>query len=471
MKSEFLTNQALIDRGWSQDKIDYFLIKNYGNKNSWLLENILHFEKKQKFIEFEKISEILTTKEQYKLVQDELTLEAIERIKTKSEINLNNSLLNVHKKYFEKNSDLDEIIHYPSGNDFSREGKFYAYSDGCGKNINNYQHSSYAGWIEDESGNIVVEFTKELKENKDKFEKFGIETTIELAKILGIKNLSLHTDSRGEAYRIGFNLKYKREKFLEQREDEASLDNDQKLMSDIESFDKFSICYIPREYNSHADSLTKIMIDKYRDKQVLEILKSKNENAWENLTINRDKDLYFNHKSMKLIEDSEEFTKATKWCIYSVKYQNKVSGQVVYNFLVDNETKEIQLYSKLNLKDQYLAFLNSIGVDEEIIKSKINIMDSSLIFNCSVLLNALSNLGEISVHMPSKGFNAIAENLRAVPGKLQEEYYEVHKAMNQFKQVSFGHCTDDITEKIMRHIGEDNRNLYSVKTSKNKASI
>lgn len=469
-KNVHLKNEDLLKRGWTQEKIDYFLISNYGSKGSWLLQTITPFEKKKKFIEFENLSNILSVKEEYQVIQDELTQKAIERIQTKDKIGLpENSLLKKYKQYISDDGDFasDMIIHYPFGEDFSRKGKFYAHSDGCGKVINNKNYASCAGYIEDENGKIVVEFSKEISREKDKFEQIGIEETIYLAKRLNIRNLNLHTDCKGEAYRIGFDLAYEKDTFKKKRDIKDGINKYEKLINDIRDFDDFSIVYIPRQYNSHADSLTKIMVNKYQSLELQRLSEQRSKSLWKSLQVDRQASLYFSHDKMNLVDDSEILMQSAKWSVHSIKHQNKVAGTWVYNFLINNETREFELQSRVNLMEDYSSFLNSLGLSEDLIKEKTKSTDIAMIFNCAQVLKSLNDLEDISVHFPSQGAYAVLNNIIAVPGKTQEEYIELHRAMDQFNKINFGKISNDVIEKMANYVSEDNKRMFSSKNSKN----
>lgn len=445
-------NSHLLERGWSEEKIDYFLRKNYGNKHVWDAELIQKAEKKEKFINFAQIDDLLSTKEKYQEIQMAMTQEAITRIGERNPFYTNvNSLLNVGSKAIKNDPLVGEIIHFPNGKDFSIEGKFYAYSDGCRKLVGKEEPITCAGWIENEKGEIIVEFAKDLKQDDDRaaFEKAGIEKVIDIALDLGIKDLNVHTDNRGDAENIGFsrvNISEKKQKYLT-------------LLSKLDNFEHFSICHIPRDYNQHADALTKILLAPYEDKKIQSILESKQEFVWDNPVVDRDKDIYFEHPKLKMLE-TEELFQSAKWCLYSLNHTTKTHSANTHNFLINTKTHEFHLVSLVPRDSLYKDLLNQLPPEQK--KTKVRRGDSENIYNMSVLLNQFVDLKNIAVHLPSAGFKVVVEKIKAIPSHMQEEFFLAHKAISQYENVSMGSIPPELLKNIKAYVGEENYKVYNM---------
>ena len=449
-------NSHLLERGWSEEKIDYFLKKNYGNKQVWDAELIQKTEKKEKFINFAQIYDLLSRKERYQELQMLVTQEAIVRIGQREPFYTNtNSLLNVGPKVIKKNSSIEEIIHFPNSKDFSVEGKFYAYSDGCRKIVGKEEPVTCAGWIENEAGKIIVEFAKNLKkeEDKDSFEKAGIEKVIDIAIDLGIKNLNVHTDNRGDAENVGFsrvNTLEKKHKYIT-------------LLSKLDKFESFSICHIPRDYNQHADALTKILLAPYEEKKIQSILESKQEFIWDSPVVDREKHIYFEHPKLKMLEAENLFDSA-KWCLYSLNHTTKTHSANMHNFLINTKTHEFHLVSQVPRESLYKDLLAQLPQSARATKNKGG--DSEHIYNMAVLLNQFVDLKNIAVHLPNGGFKAVVDKIKAIPANMQEEFFLAHKAISKYENVSMGSIPPELLKSIKAYVGEENYKVYNTNNTK-----
>ena len=130
---------------------------------------------------------------------------------------------------------------------------YHLYSDG------NYfpraKKSGFGGYIESPTGEIVVEYTEQIKDvnNAYSFEILGILRGLQLAKDHGITNIVSHCDDKNTA-----------SKLIEIFETKESTVDDtpkpelyQQVVDISKDFKKIKFEYIPRHLNKYADNLSR----------------------------------------------------------------------------------------------------------------------------------------------------------------------------------------------------------------------
>ena len=123
------------------------------------------------------------------------------------------------------------------------------YSDG--NRFPKANKSGFGGYIKDDKGNILVEYTQEITDPKyhHGFELLGIIRGLELAKLMGIKNITSYCDDKGTIHKLGYIndiLPHEPYKDLYDKINELSKD-----------FDNINFTYIPRKENKHSDALSR----------------------------------------------------------------------------------------------------------------------------------------------------------------------------------------------------------------------
>ena len=248
-------------RGWSQEQMVYLLGLTHKlhmdiEQFEWAEEKIESIETLQEFIHFKDAKQASELKAIILKEQSELSAWAIARLESMPPIDDKQSLSKKYHKFKDENEAYPDSIYYQLA-DINKSKKLYAFSDG---NLKSIKHNSVifcAGWISDEAGNILVEFTKRIKPNEIKhdshFEQAGLLHLMKLIDSLELSNVLVHTDSSSDAYRTALQCPY------DSRNEIAY------LLHKTQS----QVCYIPRQYNEHADSLTKIpMFNFIEDKEL-----------------------------------------------------------------------------------------------------------------------------------------------------------------------------------------------------------
>jgi len=130
---------------------------------------------------------------------------------------------------------------------------YHLYSDG------NYfpraKKSGFGGYIESPNGEIIIEYSEQIKESKyyHNFEILGIIHGLKIAKSKGIKNIISHCDDKTTTKKLI--------EFFENNNSQLSLNLKPELFHEVldlsKSFNSLNVQYIPREKNKYADSLSR----------------------------------------------------------------------------------------------------------------------------------------------------------------------------------------------------------------------
>jgi len=128
---------------------------------------------------------------------------------------------------------------------------YHLYSDG------NYfpraKKSGFGGYIEDPKGELVIEYTEQIKQTEyiHSFELLGIIRGLQIAKDKGIDNIVSHCDDKNTASRL--------KEIFEQNINKATMKPElyEKIIELSKSFKKIKFEYIPRAQNKYADSLSR----------------------------------------------------------------------------------------------------------------------------------------------------------------------------------------------------------------------
>ncbi len=134
------------------------------------------------------------------------------------------------------------------------QNKYFLYSDG--NRFPKINRSGYGGYIEAPSGQVVVEYTQEIKEEEHKhnFELWGIITGLEIAQQMGIKDLMCRCDDK--TLMIHVNAALKDIKHLENvYGNKRGLI--EKVINLAKGIDNISFHYVPRNENKYSDTLSR----------------------------------------------------------------------------------------------------------------------------------------------------------------------------------------------------------------------
>lgn len=399
MSDIFTQEQLLSKRGWDIGKIKFFLGSPYGNLiKGWNQNKVKKIEKLREYHAFESIALYENTQKELILAQKQLTIEAVGFLSSNKVTKRNhNCLLDNLEKYKINNKFTEEIIHFPQDNNFDKKDEFKLFTDGCLKVVGNKTFVSCAGWIQNSKGQVIAEFAKELDPEKMRnaynFEIFGISFGLEIVKKLGLENIQCLTDSSGEAkiiseYLAGFTPN----RVLEMPEIYTPV---LKTLEEI----KGKICFIPREFNSHADELTKIHMNFYKELQKEKINKEKQEFINNGFSYDFQKgNHYFIHEKSENLENIKDLKdKSIQLAFYSLY---RATDKSYYNFIINMETKEFHLISNIKRETVTQSYKEWNLTDKEV-QAKMSKTDSSSLINLSNSLKLLAESKTIIVKHPS----------------------------------------------------------------------
>lgn len=416
-----LTRAEILERdNWTEEKIDNILCRPYLSKDghpSWEYQNVLRVENYLSFKNFKNTQD-------YKDLLAQIDLDM--------EFNINQAQIDVPKLNASFNKDdksglMQNLDEYPShletierikeGFVYDSSKTYSLFTDGCFKIMGKESFASCAGWIlENETNKIVAEFSKSVPLDKNKtrempeFELSGIFAGVKLIEKLGLKNVNCYTDSVGEAKTIyaailgvGDKRFYSNARMY-----------DQILSIMLESNSK--ITWVPRGLNSHADALTKIPMNEW-----LKMFKQKTievdyfkKNGYK---LNPNIDIYFSGVD----KDSFDNLENSPVSITSIRCSRQ-EGSKPINLLClkDVRSGKIQIIHEQTAKDY-----QELGITERLL------LGADAIVNTVKALRLLKDYPEITLDV-NQGMFAVLKNLAPIKAVLQEEYFELHKAMQEF---------------------------------------
>lgn len=416
-----LTKDEIIQReNWTEEKVDQILCRPYLAKDGVPAWDLSMVSKTENYISFKNFKSKIIYREileQIEVDVEEHTKTAIDFIKG---INLTsnptnkNSLLNSLQDYDNK----DAIVKIKDEFVVDASKTYSVFTDGCFKTVGKESFASCAGWVlENETNTIVAEFTKKISLDKNKtrempeFELTGISEGMKIVKKLDLKNVRFFTDSIGEARTIYSAILGVGDKRFYSN---ALLYDD--ILSGMLETNSF-ISWVPREFNSHADALTKIpLMDWTKAVQAKVECDYFKEHGYR---VNKDIDIFFSGLKNEHFNDAEK----ANISIASLRCNNQRTGESS-NLLcmTNNSDGSIQVLHQQSKAD----------FDEfDLIKEKPKTPNSEYIVNMIKGLRLLKDYPEITLEV-NQGMFAIMKNLTPIASSLQEEYFELHKIMKEY---------------------------------------
>lgn len=131
---------------------------------------------------------------------------------------------------------------------------FHLYSDG------NYfpraKKSGFGGYIEDPQGQVMVEYTEQIKQTNYaySFELLGIIRGLQIAQSMGVERIISHCDDKHTVGRLQEVIAANSTQTIPES---AKPELYQQIMDLLKSFKSATIEYIPREQNKHSDALSR----------------------------------------------------------------------------------------------------------------------------------------------------------------------------------------------------------------------
>lgn len=445
--SNIYTKEQLIKRGWNDEKIEVLLHKPYHEtpeKIGWNRKQIRKIEKYDEYINFTGGEAYAERKDLIIARQKELTSQAIIDLKSIKPTTENHKCLISHvDDYRDENGVLpNELVHFPLGCEFEKDDSFKMFTDGCLKVVGTDTFVSCGGWIKNSNNEIVMEFAKEfdatLMNSAYDFEIFGISTGMNIVKELGLTKIKCYTDSSGEAKILSLAIGG----FTQER----MLDLPEIYLPLIEILKKLNaeIAFIPREYNEHADELTKIHMMAHREKEKKMLEEQKNQALKRGFDYDlSERTLYFIHPKIEVNTKFEEMQEKTQWILYGKYYK---AAKKYYNFLINTQSEEFHVISKINKKTLGKFYGDEVSNKQK--EHRLSNTDTAGLLNLSLCLDSLNDLKNISIANISAGFKVTLENIVPIREKFKPEYFEFHKKLNNFDKVFSGEIPINLQKKI-----------------------
>jgi ribonuclease HI len=317
----------------------------------------------------------------------------------------------------------------------------HLYSDG------NYfpraKKSGFGGYIESPSGEVLIEFSEQIKEPEysHSFELIGIIRGLQIARDKGITNIVSHCDDKTTTKKL-------REYFETNNKDipkNIKPELFQQIIDISKSFSQLKFEYIPRTENKYADSLSRryssLMEENFlrQYSSDLEFSKKKLETG-----IKTNKRIFFFHESM--VQNPHK----NNPFLVAPSRNRKVRK-------VAKEQKRIDSYEFLFneiFNDGEQVILRSFHYDKDsTLKNKFEKSFSQESSNIQVFCEFLSeNLRELKENQGVNNLwitsnysiiNNFFEHKEKMPSTEWEQFLKVHKAMDGYENIFFHHLPFD----------------------------
>lgn len=407
-----LNKEQILERGWSIDQFIFFaqdkkqIIKD--NEQFW---HSNYIEK----VENQLVHQSLLNKNQQK---------------TKESINFINSLeidfksgnhLLAKKDYYDA---LQPIFHLVK-TDFepNENGSYSVFTDGSFKTLNHQAFASCGGWIMDNNTReVIIEFSMPvpLDENRTrsmpKFELIGIYEAANLVKKLKLSNVKFYTDEEQESLRV-FEKMHNIEKVAD-NENTPLYEAIAKIMNDTNS----TISWISRDYNTHADEISEIPLNAWIKNNEGDY-KNKDYIAENGYVVDREKAIYY-HQNKVDFKEHKELENPLTLIIKNTVIDKK---QYMVSFIHDSRTNELKI---LEAMPKDFSYIDS-SLNEDIQRAKKIKPDGITLLYLARAINNANQYGDINICVPPL-VTAAHKKVTAIPVDLQEEFFALHKAIDQY---------------------------------------
>lgn len=455
---KLISKQNLLEReGWNEEKITFFLGQELylTECNGYVLSRVYRTESSAIFEKFTNIKDAQNLKENIELTVKTNTIEAVARfLEVTPHVKESDSVLSQLNKYETDGVLSKEIIHWIQKENLDTNDKYELFTDGSLKVDGNKNIIGCSGWIRNQNGDTVLEFTKNIDEKSVSssydFEIFGLELGLKIAQSIGIKNLNVYSDSSGEMRA----LTYMKEGFINERM--VDLAEIYLPIQDIIKNMKIKFSYIPRDYNHHADSLSKVYTEE--NKKYLKIVLEEQKKTGYSANVNESQ-YYTNYKIESKVDNALETDKD------EVLFVQRYVEKNFYQFYINMKTKEIISVNVLPLKDTRKKLLEEKMLFKEEGTGLDGIQLALLIKE--IEKNTENGKKEMNLVHPSLGIKCRLENLVMVTNDWKENYLLLDKAINQTEKVVFYSLSNElmkITKKWMtaNNIRDNNKNVIKL---------
>jgi ribonuclease HI len=309
---------------------------------------------------------------------------------------------------------------------------YYLYSDG------NYfpraKKSGFGGYIKDPSGEILIEYTEQIKEQKYifNFELLGIIRGLLIARDMGIENLLSHCDDKTTVDRL--------KEIMASGGDCSEIPTNAKpelfqtIVDLTKQFKSISFEYIPRSQNKHSDSLSR----KYAT--LME----------KNFLIHYENELDFSEKVFAGIH------KLTRKIFFSHPAIQRIEHKNNPYLVASVRNKKVRKFSKQEQIDNYEYLFIETHIQNDIMSFKafhydqnknkslltetnFSIEENHLKKYCEFLSNSLKQIShnKIWINNNNKFLNNFFEQKEKINNTDFPLFKEVYNSLNNFIKVMF----------------------------------
>lgn len=218
--------------------------------------------------------------------------------------------------------------------------KYSLYSDG--NRFPKANKSGFGGYITDENGNVLVEYTQEITDPKyhHGFELLGIIRGLELAKLMDIKHITSHCDDKGTIRKLG--------QIYDIANHEPFKDLYDRIIELSKDFESVDFIYIPRKENKHSDALSRRYVCLLENNYLNMVSQKIKEDSIkiENRE-NNQKKYYFSHPSLVEVPYKENpFILANdrnkKQKVFKAEAQKEFNTYVLFDFVEEIDSPSLR---------------------------------------------------------------------------------------------------------------------------------
>ncbi len=452
-EEKFLTKENLKERGWTDGLISILKPQQIivDDITFWKHDDVLLKEEFVTFKNFNNIEEFNNTQIEFLSKFEKETEAGIKYVESIStELNKHNCLLNNIGKY----NPLKNIVHFVSDFEINENSSFTLFTDGSFRRIGKQIFSNNAGWIIDnQTKKIIVEFSnvETIKKNANQkipknFELNGIQAGVKLINTLGLKNVKCYTDCISEATVISLALNgFGKNRLYELQDIYNPII---KILQESNS----SISWIPREFNTHADELTKISGNVWFNQFKKDFMDSDSIQN-NNYQIDRKKEFFFNHDKVKYSSNKKLNNNPI------VLYHGIENFDFIFIYHID--TKSIEL-----IKQEPVDFSH---IKESLPKSVKNIKKNHRSIH-NILKFLQENNGDYNLSLHANEVS-ILRKLKPIESHLQEEFFELHKFLNDYNHnIVITDIEDSVKKLIVTEVKKLTTNVENI-NSKIKSKL
>lgn len=309
---------------------------------------------------------------------------------------------------------------------------YHLYSDG------NYfpraKKSGFGGYIKDPSGEILTEYTEQIKQSEYSFnfELLGIIRGMQIAKDMGVEHLISHCDEKTTVGRLKEIMALGGD--CSEIPKNAKPELFQTIVNLTKQFTSISFEYIPRSQNKHSDSLSR------RYATLLE----------KNFLTHYENELNISEKAFS------ENTKLTKKVFFAHPAMQRVEHKNNPYLVAPLRNKRVRRFSRQEQLDNYEYLFIETHIHEDTMSFKafhydqnrnkslltetsFNISENHLTNYCEFLSNTLNQIShdKIWINNNNKNFNDLFEQKEKITNSNFPLFKQVHTSLDNFIKVMF----------------------------------